>query len=259
MSESKHSSTLPSKSSSVVTIHVQDAKGYTRYSGVPEHALELCKENNSGAAGVAAKSIAGTLPSNVPGMHGLIQAAHEAFADELPLHLRPDDLYLAIVQQVAIQVASNPDKYRAKVGIQKPEGKEVIRVRHDGLSTADSIAKATPKWATVFPVFAEEINKRIKATDVTKAVQLQFSTTSSQDVLVRQIAFMDVLKSYFDYRVCTRCGKLLSWTCSSRTLTIASGPSAHARDSLACSRPSFFSGAASPTCTCTARRTTGRR
>lgn len=152
-------------------------------------------------------AIAGKFPKQdkAPTIHGLIETIHIAFAQEKELTLRPDDLQLAIVQQVAKHVASNPEKYRVKLGI-KHDGKDKIVVEHDGLILGEEVSKATKKWATVFPVFQKEINKRMIETPVLKAIQTEFSTTDPKDQLIRQICLMDVVQCYFDFVVRTKCG-----------------------------------------------------
>jgi hypothetical protein len=191
-------------------------------------------------ATIEKRGIAGTLLSSscrksLPALHGLMQSVHMAFAAECDLVLRPDDLHLAIVQQVARQVATNPVKYRKVLGLADakkskeaeptssdkgakvskgkpstnatPDAKEVIEVRHDGLIKGESVDKATPKWAEVLPVFAKEIQARLATeTPVLKSIQMRFSTTQESDMLVRHVALMDVMKCYFDFAVCTMCG-----------------------------------------------------
>lgn len=152
--------------------------------------------------------IAGTLgvpKDRVPQMHGLMEAIHNAFAMEVPLILSPDVIQLAIVQFVARWVNANPSKYQVKLGVQK-DGKQEIEIIRDQLSTADTAEQATPKWATCFPEFQSEINKRLKSTPVLQAIQTEFSTTTEEDRLTRVVALMDTVQHFFTYVVRTRCG-----------------------------------------------------
>jgi hypothetical protein len=161
-------------------------------------------------AGVWPKSklgaIAGTMDAQSPVIHGFMQTCHTAFAKEIGLEIRPDDIQLCIAQFVARWVGANPAKYRAKLGVRSLDGKEEIKIRHDDLSPADNLSDGTVKWAQVLPAFQQEMIKRLNPTPVMQALQLTFSTTTELDKVVRSVALMDVMQSYFNFVCLTACG-----------------------------------------------------
>lgn len=147
--------------------------------------------------------IAGTMHSRPPACHGFVQAVHEAFAKELDLILRPDDIQLAIVLLVSKTVAKNPDTYRSKLGLKNQQQQIVVVC---DVQMNDPIDVATPKWAQVFPMFAKKIAEHCDDTPIMKSIRLAFSTTTSEDQLIRDIVLMETVKSSFKFVAYTKCG-----------------------------------------------------
>lgn len=131
--------------------------------------------------------------------HGLVAAADTAFQQHYPLLLTPDAFWTTIVQGLAAHVNADPEKWRSRFVAH--EGKATIRIRRDGFI----MGSPDNDWAGCFSEFSEGIRQHIG--DATHSLILSdFSTTGAIERAVSELALMDTVKSYFDYRVATLCG-----------------------------------------------------
>lgn len=130
--------------------------------------------------------------------HPFVAAARLAFAFHLPLALRPDDVWLVLVQGLAQHVALDPEGLRRRLVAHT--GKPNLVVRRDEFVRG----RADNDWAGVFPEFGEQIREHVgKRHDL---IVGSFSTSTVHDHAISNLALMDVMQAYFDYTVVTRCG-----------------------------------------------------
>ncbi len=128
-----------------------------------------------------------------------IQAIHQAFAEHVPLSLRPDTVWYMIVSECAEHVRQNADRY-ARLFTDTPGEKQLIEVRDDTLRY-----DAPSDWMRAINLFREPLAKRISD----EALELfvpSFSTSTIEDETSLLVALMDVASPYYEYQMSTRCG-----------------------------------------------------
>jgi len=109
-------------------------------------------------------------------------------------------MWFTILTGVAAQVRLLPEVSRARL-VKHASGKETIEVRNDAL------LQDKEAWADVFPVFASELKRLCVESDTTAAIiDTAFETKDPVATIAMQVAAMDVMSSYFEYVVRTRCG-----------------------------------------------------
>jgi len=135
------------------------------------------------------------LPSE---QHGLLRAAHLAYALHYPLVVSPDTIWLAIAQGFAMHVNANAERLRSKL------------VRHQGQVTLevqrDDFVKGSPDnaWPEVFSAFSDTIAGHLgRQRDL---VVCDFSTTGPCERAASEIVLLDAVQRYFRYEVHTLCG-----------------------------------------------------
>ena len=128
-----------------------------------------------------------------------VAVLHKAFTDHLPITLRPDDLWLTILQGLAIHVNMDTDKLRALIlKDASKEDKHELRVRDDNLKLGD----LKNDWSHVFGSFTSQIEEQtVKGT--TDVLGMGFSTSTPTTTMAGQCALFKVLASYFDYHTLT--------------------------------------------------------
>lgn len=128
----------------------------------------------------------------------LVQATHGSFAGHIPLSLRPETIWYAIVHEVAVHVKQHGDRY-ASLFTDTPGVQQTIEVRHDGLHR-----NAPSPWNEAIPLFYGELEARLGSEKCELFVP-QFSTTTVEDRVSTLVALMDIVSPYFEYRVDTMC------------------------------------------------------
>ena len=139
-------------------------------------------------------------PQVIPfGFHPFVAASHLAFAEHRDLVLSPDAIWLLLVQGFASHVAAHSEALRPQ--LVSHEGKILIAVINNDLRRGDP----SSPWHDVFPVFSETIRECMGEENHDLLVPT-FSTTGQVERCAAEIVLMDVVKSYFDFMVVTRCG-----------------------------------------------------
>lgn len=133
------------------------------------------------------------------GFHTLFETVHRAFDEHRPLILRPDDIWLVISQGLAACVNADPEKYRA--AFVSHEGKAEIRIRRDSFV----MGEFGNDWRGCFPEFSARIREHIGEANHSLMLSA-FSTTGDIERAASEVVLMDVVQSYFEYVVETRCG-----------------------------------------------------
>jgi hypothetical protein len=106
---------------------------------------------------------------------------------------------LTILQGFAIYVESNAEALRSKFVVH--EGKQEIGILRE------DFVYGSPKndWASVFPQFGAEIEKRTTP-GLKKLLECSFSNTTPADTACSHITLMSICKEYFTYSLFGGCG-----------------------------------------------------
>ncbi len=179
---------------SVISLPTPPQKSF-RYRPVP---LEQFVETRFGPEPIEAKSF-GEAPIYARTFaHPVLEAAHLAFEDHVPLSLRPDDFWLLIGQGMAKHITQNAEALRSKF------------VAHEGalnlVTRRDGFIKGSPSndWMGVFTELSDAIAEHIGPTQ--KLFLPQFTTTTTTDRAAAEITLLEAMSPYFKYTVETRCG-----------------------------------------------------
>lgn len=137
-----------------------------------------------------ARSTHSGLLERQPHGHGFISAVTTAFDLHLPLTLRPEHLWVLVLQGVARHVVANAEDLRKE--FVSHEGKEQLEVhRHDvEWQTGCSTRGAAPEgldWAGVVAEFSDQNGARWWT-------PRDFSTTTPTERVVSQVTMMDMLQ-----------------------------------------------------------------
>lgn len=133
------------------------------------------------------------------GYHPFVAASHLAFAQHRELVLTPDAIWLVLVQALAQHVSAHAEELRPR--FVSHEGKIQIEVKHDG------IVRGNPDspWHEVLSLFSTAIREHVGPEKHALLVG-DFSTTGPVERSASEVVLMDVVKSYFDYKLITKCG-----------------------------------------------------
>lgn len=130
--------------------------------------------------------------------HALYGVMELAFSQHYGFVLSPNTVWFTIMQGFATHINQNAEKYRSKFVSHK--GKEIIRLRRDGF-----VMGGVNDWNGCLPEFRQEILGTIKDKKIKDLVR-PFSETTETAQLCFDLVLMDMVKQYFDFRVCTLCG-----------------------------------------------------
>jgi len=130
----------------------------------------------------------------------LIQAAHRAFGEHLPLSLAPEVLWYAICHEVAIHVKQDPQAH-AKWFTAKPGEKVEIDVRDDSLVYGSD----QNDWGRLLGMFRKPLAEHVPAPTLGLFLP-KFSTTTPESEVAVLVAFMDVVSKYYEFGFSTLCG-----------------------------------------------------
>jgi len=129
--------------------------------------------------------------------HSFVYATRLAFANHLPLHIRPDDVWFCIAQGFAAHVRENAEALRSR--LVSFEGKERLEV----WGTEIHLGRPSP-WPEAFEGFSAALGGQVgKLRDLVCA---DFSTTGPVERVAYVTALMDTFQSYFTYQLGTLCG-----------------------------------------------------
>eukprot|EP00035_Acanthoeca_spectabilis_P007123 m.132691 g.132691 ORF g.132691 m.132691 type:complete len:236 (+) comp13808_c0_seq2:294-1001(+) len=133
--------------------------------------------------------------------HGFISACCKAFDKHLPLSLRPEQLWILVLQGIARHVAANAEALRSQF-ISQDGQKELVVLRDEW---AGRLGDAGLDWATVVAEFSGQIDENT-VDGVAELIATDFSTTTPTEQVVGQVTAMDMMQQLFGYKVLTRCG-----------------------------------------------------
>ena len=129
--------------------------------------------------------------SNVPLLNGF----YEAHANHYPIRIKPDDIWLLIVQAFSNHVNANSEELRSF--FVNFEGKKSLTVNYN----LDDIKKIDKK---ILEDFSEQINKQMiqyLGEKILETLTPNFSTTTYDSKIICKISIMGAFKKYFEYKM----------------------------------------------------------
>ena len=129
--------------------------------------------------------------SNVPILNGF----YTAHANHYPIRLKPDDIWLLIIQSFSTHVNTNSEKLRYM--FVNFEDKETIKIEYD-LFTIDQVDK---KIAEDFSIKINEKLKEYLGEDLIEILTPNFTTTTNDSKIVCKISIMSIFKKFFNYKM----------------------------------------------------------
>ena len=133
----------------------------------------------------------GYLYSNVPVLCGF----YEAHTNHYPIRIKPDDIWLLIVQGFSNHVNANSEELRSM--FVNFEGKKTLIVKYP-LSSIEEVDEK------ILENFSGQINKQMieyLGEEIVNTLTADFSTTTYDSKIVSKISIMGAFKKYFDYRM----------------------------------------------------------
>lgn len=179
-----------------------DAQEPLRESNTPRLLLPQEGDGNAQRRAVASSTVAFASDDIIPAPNGLLTAAHIAYSLHYPLRLRPDDLWMPIVQSVAQHIDMHAEVYRDSFVTFDGKAKLVVDVPPEFAAGGDDSRVA---WADLVHTFSELVREHTRS-DVASAFAPSFSTTDAVARAASGIAVMAAMKSFFEYSVFTFCG-----------------------------------------------------
>lgn len=135
-----------------------------------------------------------------PTNNGLLAAVMLAYNNHIPLKLRPDDLWIAIILSFGQYVQKNAGKVRKDFVVH--EGKRMLVVP---VPLSWEMSDRFIAWPTVIEKIADLIQDNT-VNQVRQAIEADFSTSDSVSITASRLVLMSSLKSFFEYGTCTTCG-----------------------------------------------------
>ena len=130
--------------------------------------------------------------------HPLITAVHLAFADHRPLILSPDMIWITIVQGLARHINNDPERFRDY--LVSHEGRMKIEFAIQDLN------RHSPESAWDLGIHALALGVENVVGEKFKILQCDFTTSGIIEKLACQVALLDALQNYFEYRLWSGCG-----------------------------------------------------
>ena len=130
--------------------------------------------------------------SDVPVLNGF----YTAHTNHYPIRIKPDDIWLLIVQAFSYHVNSNFEELRKY--FVNFEGKRDIIIEYEGIDTINQIDK------NILENFSEKINKKLEeyfSKDIIDILTPNFTTTTHDLIIISKITIMGVFKEYFNYKM----------------------------------------------------------
>lgn len=132
-------------------------------------------------------------------IHGFLHATHNAFANHQSLEIRPDDIWLLVLQ--AITSIEEGTGFLGKA-FKFPKKKKTLLVT--GMDKSPS-KMGEKDWTEVFLEFRKQIQAGTPK-ELHNLVKMKFSTTTTDDHVTFAISLMGMMKNYFKYQMDTLCG-----------------------------------------------------
>ena len=130
------------------------------------------------------------LGSNVP----LLEGFFISHCNHYPIRIKPDDVWLLIVQAFSHHVNANSEELRHY--FVNFEGKKTLTVNYNGIFYIENVDKK------ILENFAEQINEQMKeylGEEILQNLTPNFSTTDYNSTIICKLSIMGAFKKYFEY------------------------------------------------------------
>ncbi|KAL0940172.1 uncharacterized protein CTRU02_202935 [Colletotrichum truncatum] len=138
-----------------------------------------------------------------PNKSGFVHTIIRAFQQDLHLRLRPDDVWLAILIQLGFYIIKHEADLRHVFVAHAGKLELTLDVQYiDGKSTT----LETVDFGIVARMLAGMVTAKLKDAKITTMLLPSFTTTTTDDKAVAAVAFLGLMKEWFDYQVFFGCG-----------------------------------------------------
>ena len=134
-----------------------------------------------------------TIYNRIP--HPFLKASCEAYTKHYPLKIRPDDIWLMILQAAGLHINMNSEELRSQ--FVNFEGKQLLTVVRPEF-VLDSLDN---DWGSVTLEFLKKIGENTVG-DFKEICEASFSTSTPLDHVTRSMTVMNALRKCFAYRTC---------------------------------------------------------
>ena len=129
---------------------------------------------------------------NVPILCGF----YTAHCNHFPIRIRPDDIWLLIVQSFSNHVNANSELLREH--FVNFEGKKALSVDYHGILNIKNVNK---KILEDFSVQINEQMKKFLGEEIIQILTPDFSTTNYDSLIISKLSIMGTFKKYFSYQM----------------------------------------------------------
>ena len=133
------------------------------------------------------------LGSNVPLLNGF----YTSYCNHYPIRIKPDDIWLLIVQAFSHHVNANSEKLRNY--FVNFEGKKTLTVIYGGVFYIENVNKE------ILEDFSCQINEKMKkylGEEIIQNLTPNFTTTDYNSTIICKLSIMGAFKKYFEYDMC---------------------------------------------------------
>ena len=130
--------------------------------------------------------------SNVPILNGF----YTAHANHYPIRIKPDDIWLLIIQSFSNHINENAEELRDM--FVDFSGKKDISIMYDNISFIEQVTKE------ICEDFSIKINEELKkylGEEILDILTPNFTTTTKDSTIVCKISIMSAFKKFFNYRM----------------------------------------------------------
>ena len=133
-----------------------------------------------------------------PSANGFVHGAIQAYSNHHHLHIRPEDIWFAIISQLSFYINCHAEELRE------------LFVTHQGKKDLVVTFPTGTRHMVDFGVFAEEMSCLVKENvvdpNLRQWVMPAFTTTTRQDNIIASILLMGVTQKYFNFVCRMMCG-----------------------------------------------------
>jgi hypothetical protein len=151
---------------------------------------------------IASSNVAFSSGMLIPASNGFLNACHMAYSLHHTLRLSPDDIWLPIIQSIAVHTDKNAEQFRGGFVDFMGKAELIINVPPEFEAGGDDARVA---WADLVFTFGELVQDHTRS-DVVPAFAPDFSTSDSVSRTAASVAVMSAMKSFFEYTAITMCG-----------------------------------------------------
>ena len=134
---------------------------------------------------------------NIP--HPFLRATFQAYSEHFPLKIRPDDIWLLILQGTGLHINMNSEALRSE--FVNFEGKKLLEVNRPEFKL-DSLDN---DWGGATLEFMQKIGENTVG-DFREICETSFSTSTLLDHVTRSMTVMHAMQKYFHYQMRCGCG-----------------------------------------------------